>query len=744
VEVEMQKGSDTAQGRGPGARIEGQVRLEGATTEARLVKLKAFAFDRGGNLLGEGDVGPEGKVSLDVKPYQGDVQFVISPADNPNGARETALYSRFIGEKDWTKQVFTADVTLEEAIWWPIIRHRYCISGHVRKVTTSNGVTSTCPVSYVKVEIFDVDREWCWWSHLVDWWKYLDRRVIRIPELIRQPKPKPFPEPDPGPIRIQTNPLGRVPLGSPKTIGVSSMEEVMLNPQPLPPKAMQGMQAMSSRMMMPGSEVMFNPQPDPPREVFRSQMRSAANLGFLAKMGPEVAEKLSDLTLTSRIPPWLIFPRCFYSRREICETYTDCDGFFRCCFRWFPSHYRNGHYRYDPYPDIILKVTQVISGVETVIYMDPYTNTRWNSTNAHIDLFLDDEEVVCSAGCGGSLEGTSQAAMLQLGSDAIWTIDQADGKYHTGTPNFSNGAYQGTLTIKGDFSADLKQGPKRYYRLSWALDAAVPSFSPIQTPLSVLRAVYLGTFEPYLIGPNPTPGPLFGLYEVQDLFHWWINPGPGGAGITLGYLESLGMVLDEGAVIIRMEVFDDTGVLLSTIQFPNHGGNGTGLDPNPVPIVVGHQDLKVYIDNKPMDFSLTTPATNACGVVVWTPTLTLDFNVHAEQENGRVHSWSLQYVKGVDPTQHLLGSNVYPAGLSPVNEVVNGNVMLTEPVTASNPTGQLQSTCAFALILDAYLHCRNDWGWIHQYPKTYAIAIEKCPPCHGHGHGSDAADHGHG
>ena len=143
----------------------------------------------------------------------------------------------------------------------------------------------------------------------------------------------------------------------------------------------------------------------------------------------------------------------------------------------------------------------------------------------------------------------------------------------------------------------------------------------------------------------------------------------------------------------------------------------------------GQQDLKLYIDNKPMSFDLTTPATNACGVVVWSPTLMLSFHVHAEQENGRVHSWDLKYVKGIDPTRIALGSAEYPAGQSPVDVDVNGNVMLVEPVTPSNPTGQLQSTCAFALLLNAWLHCRGDWGWIYAGEKAYAIAVEKCPPC---------------
>lgn len=715
----MSRATSGASSSGSGFRIEGNVRLEGADHEARYVRLKAYAFDRGGNLLAESEIDSEGKVFLEVGPTEGDVEYVVSGAEEASAARETAVYSRVIKSSEWVKNVFSREIFLEPAIWNPLRRRRFCISGHVRKVTTTNGTSDTCPVSYVKVEVFDVDREWCWWPYLRRWWELLDPRVIRIAEIIRERIPIPFPGPDPGPIRVAEKLQGRSLLSMTKAVGFeNSVSDRMLNPQPLPPR-------MAAHWEAPGSAQMFNPQPDPPHDPL--QMRHAANMGFLSTVSSGIVERLREATLTSRLAPWLIFRRCFYSRQEICETYTDCDGYFRCCFRWFPWHFRRGHFRFDPYPDIILKITQSIGGVDTVIYTDPYTNTRWNATNAHIDLYLDDEDIVCSSGCGGVLQGTSQAAILQVGADPVWTIDQADGKYQTGVPNYSNGAYQKSLTIKGDFTPDLRTGPTRYYKLSYCKLADYLNFTPIQTPLSVLRAVFLGTFQPYLIGPQPS-GPAAGLYEVQDLGHWWINPGPGGAGITLGTFETMGIELDEGGYYLRMEVFDQSGVKLNTIQFPNHGGNGSGIDPSPVPIMVGQQDLRLYIDNKPMSFDLTTPATNACGVVKWSPTLALSFHVHAEQENGRVHSWDLKYVKGIDPTRIALGSGEYAAGLSPVDVDVNGGAMLVEPVTPSNPTGQLQSTCAFALLLNAYLHCRGDWGWIYVGEKAYAIAVEKCPP----------------
>jgi hypothetical protein len=276
------------------------------------------------------------------------------------------------------------------------------------------------------------------------------------------------------------------------------------------------------------------------------------------------------------------------------------------------------------------------------------------------------------------------------------------------------------MYLRGNFTADLLNGsPKRYYKLSWAPAGTVDpaGFTPIGTSLSALRSAPGGTFESYFLGPQPA-GPLAGLYEVQDTAHWWLMPGtPGGSGMVLGLWDT-SFEPDQGAYTLRMEVYDHLGNKITTMNFDNHGGNGSGADPNPVPSTTDHLDLKFYIDNKPVTFELTTPATNECGVIPWSPSLTIPLHVHAEQENGRVHAWQLQYVKGVNPTRHNLASATYFAGTSPVDQNVNADVLLVG----------LNTTCAFALILTAWSHVRNNWGFAWVDEQIRAIAIEKCSP----------------
>ena len=721
-----------------GARIVGQVDLEEMRGVPRDLGLHAYAFDTQGELLGSTKVGRNGsfEVATELREPQ-DITVVVSPADDPKKFRGEATYRQQYAAADWISEDnrlrLNAEIYLLKYIWWPWWPQRICVSGHVRKVHTEDGHTETCPVPYVKVEIFDVDREWCWWDYIVAALPdLLDRKVVRIPDLIKErpPRFKRIPLPDPPPELI-----------NPREVAAAALMRdlggyVSLDPQPLPPRELaDSLVNMNIRGLAAGSAAGYNPQPDPPLPAMQFE-----RIGEMKSVAPAVAERLDKLTLTSKLAPWIVWPGCFYSKELVCTTYTNCSGYFECCFDWYPWHLRNGRLRFDKRPDIVIKVTQVIGGVEHVIYLDPYTSTRWNVTNAHIDLFLDDEEIVCGSGCMGEpLPGEQMATILRIGADPVWKIDQASGMYHV--PGTDNAAYGGSLYLFGAFSDDLLGGnvtEKTYYRLSYAEKTGPGTppdsdFTPIRTQFMVQRALPEGSFDPsYLIGPKPVNGTP-DLYEVMDTDHWWIIDGFAGLttpGDTLLARWNTGFEVDEDDYILRMEMFDWQGNKITTMNFPDHGGDGSGADPDPVPVVVDHLDLKVHIDNKKVEFSLGTPATNPCGVVPWLPTPELTFTVHAAQDNGRVHRWDLDFTKGVDPTRINIHEDSYPTGQSPVNEDVTTNKLrLSEPVTPSNPTGDLQGTCAFALILHAWRHVRGNAGFIYEGEKIYALAIEKCPVC---------------
>ncbi len=454
--------------------VQGRAQFEELQSLPSDLKVVARVIDSKGRQLGEGGIDSGGNFKFAVKgkaPFDGEIVF--APAGERKIARDSTLYQQEFSRADWQGEVsFTLDrsVFLPKYIWWPWWPKKICVSGHVRKISVGTDGVDICPVPFVKVEVFDVDREACWWPPIINRWdKLIDKLVVRAEDLL---PPRPFP-PDPGPLRRP------IPIPDPSPIAFferrSRFEQVGLNPQPLPPREINvnlinSLAGLGNQFNLVG----FDPQPEPPGNLcapdFNLQTDSPQTLTTrslslrqpaqtTSALSPALSARLQKLTITSKLAPWLIFPGCFYSKAEVCETTTDCNGYFECCFTWFPWHIRKGRLRFDATPDIILKVTQIIGGVETVIYLDPYTSTRWNVNNAHIDLYLDDPQVRCGDGCQPQPDGPITFLTL-VGQDEVYKIDQVNGKFSNLAygGGLSNWAYGGNLLICGLFGAALSTG----------------------------------------------------------------------------------------------------------------------------------------------------------------------------------------------------------------------------------------------------------------------------------------------
>lgn len=691
-------------------RVEGQIQREQPECQPGGLKLAAYVFDKAGALLGSAELDAKGNYSVPTRLRQpADIDLVVGPAGMADQVRRSSAFRQSFTAGQWQgeggKYRLQFDTVLPVAVWRPWWPLRICVSGHVRKIHTENGHTTICPVPFVKVEIFDVDREPCFWPPLRNWWdKLLDRPVVRLPELLRDRPlpPEPLPGPDPWP-ELNLAQLGGVRLNA---------DAVALNPQPLPPVAHTA--AAAGLASLTGA-VALNPQPEVP------SIRQAAGftrVGEARLIDSRIAARLDQLTLTSKIPPWSIFPGCFYSRVQVCETLTDCNGFFNCCFNWWPFHFRNGRLRFDARPDIIVRLTQVIDGVPTVIYLDPYTSTRWDVTNAHIDLYLDNEEVVCGNGhCYQPPAGTP-VFFTRIGDDEVYKISQSTGLYNQAP--LTNVAYGGGLLVYGQFGDGLTTGtPARYYRLSYA-KLGSSEFTPVTAPLGDTR-VSKGTLfsESHDLGPKTING-VPALYEVRDFSdYYWYNPD------WIGTWHSQLAEADTGTYVLRLEVFDENGSKLTTAMGVDYR-DGTVAPPATLPPMTDRCDLVITLDNKAPEVELTIPAViNACGVIPWTPALTLNLQVHVSQENNRLRSWGLYYTKGVNPTVHYLATGSSNSGLpGTVNQTVSGGSAMPPPGTGM--LANLNSTCAFALKLYAYAHVRDGRNFIYYREQIKAIAVEKC------------------
>jgi hypothetical protein len=698
-------------------RIEGRIHREQTEVQPGELKLMAYVFDRVGTFLGSAALDETGRYAVAVKLTQPtDVELLVGPADMPQQIRSSSAFRRKFAAKEWVVDREQFALTLNASLpvdvwrpWWPALMH---VSGHVRKVHQEADITHISPVPFVKVEVFDVDRDFIMWPLLKKWWKLLlDRPFIRLPDLIKDPPipVPPWPGPDPSPHLSLEPILTRA--ATQATLSQSphlpSREDLYrmrgLNPQPEPP------------MFASGLRDLINSS-----EISPLNQQAFSRVGEAQLMNGTLASHFDKLTITSKVAPWQIFPLAFYSKAEICETTTDCNGYFNCSFKWWPFHFRRGRLRVDARPDIIIRVTQIIDGIPTVIYMDPYTSTRWNVYNAHIDLFLDDERVVC--GPGGTVqprpEGTT-TFFTRVGNDYVFDIDQAAGTYHGGS--LSNVAYGYGLYFHAVMGDGLTEATDPfYYRLSIGpgKGATAGPFMPITQSLSDVRVDKITDIsETHALGPMVVNGQP-ALYRVRDTKrYYWYWPD------LVGYWFTPTDVPDDGLYTVRLEVFDKNGVKLnSSVVDYRDGTKPPQLPPVPLPAMTDHCDLVLQIDNAVPSLTLDVPAAGSVCGVVKSKDLPFDINTSATQANGRLYWWRLHYVKGLSDTEVHLDSEPSdttgaPAGLSPLpRNRSNGSEPFTDGLT---------TTCAFSLIADAWAHVRNGYGFVYHQRRVKAVAVEK-------------------
>lgn len=675
--------------------LKGVIKREQAECEPAPFSLTAYAFDKSGEYLSSTEIDQSGHYALSLDINQPvSVDLVIGPPGDAAMIRRSSAYSHTFVSTDWQEKSgsFTIkhDAILPLSVWHPWSPQRICINGHIRKVINTEEGNEYCPVPFVKVEIFDVDRESCLWP----WFKLrpelvLDRPIVRLPDLIeKQPVNPPIPFPDPRPLADplpDLDPLSN--LTQNPTARFSSLTNLTAT------QALNGLSA-------------FN------------------RVGEVRQLHSNLANRLDKLTVTSLAAPWKIFPHCFFSKAKVCETTTDCDGYFNCCFNWWPFHFRHGRLRFDARPDIIIKVTQVINGVSQVIYMDPYTSTRWNVNNVHIDLFLDDEEIICGNGQCYQPPVGSAVFFTRIGDDEVFQISQTTGLFTDN--NYTDMAYGSSMNVHGQFGDLLTRNdpagagpdPHYFYRLSYAKQgSANDEFKFVDVSLNDTR-VHKATLnaESHTLGPF-TVNNIPSLYEVRNFKdYYWYNPD------WIGIFISTLAEKDTGQYILRLEVFDASGTKINSaaniVDYRNGAGTGNGSEPTPLPAMVDHCDLLMTLDNKSVNVELAVNGvTNDCGVIPWSNSLVLDALVSASQENNRLSEWRLWYTKGTGVEQFLAASVNVKTAIPNVNNHL---------VPASHIIAGLTTTCAYALRLRGWAHIRNGRHRIYIDQDIDAIAIEKC------------------
>lgn len=648
-----------------GFRIVGQVHLLETDHTTHTPTLSAYVFDPFGDMVGMSPIADDGKIDLLVRIGRPvDVELVIGPPGEPQYIRSARVYTQRISAQQWTvdaqTRTYRLDLELPRAIWRPWVPVSVCITGHVRKATVKKGATTYLPVPFVTVEVFDVDR------NQLNLGKLFPSRipigpVLRIPKLIRKPK---FP-PDPD----------------------------------------------------PGAEIFFPIKSDP------GSLDPEDNDGSFSFDSPfepshQALELFANKTITSRLAPWRIFPITYYSKQRVATTNTNCSGYFNTCFTWQPFQFRHGRFRYDAHPDVVLRITQTIDGVSTVIYLDPYTHTRWNTTSTHIDLYLDDERIITGCGICASEPG-NPVFYTRIGNDEVYQIDQSTGLYQDVAD--TDVAYGATLSIHGVIGDSLSTGaPKRYYRLSTAR-AGTSHFVPLAAPLYDTR-VSKTTFvsDSYALGPHTVNG-VNALYEVRDKsnFHWY-SP-------DLLAVWNTHLTEEESATyVLRLELFDENGVKLTTADGIEYLDGTDDSEGDLLPPMADRCDLVITIDNQLPEVILQVPATtNPCGVIQWMESLRLAMGIRVSQPSQRLRKWSLSYSKGLGAQSGVLAAGYAPDG-KPGTIAMSVPGGAAAPLPGTHMLAHLDTTCTFSLTLRALAHIRNGYSFIYETSQTKTIAIEKC------------------
>lgn len=352
------------------------------------IKVIAYTFDRSGNLIGQAPL-ENGRAKVPVvEGQERRVRIFLAPAP-PEGKEQAPTLETMerlhayepvlkIGPKGELAKIEAIPDALSS--YWFLCRCR--VRGQVVRPVGIGGTSQNLPICHARVHICEVDPLPWIILHLPD------ELIFRLRDELLQEIVKPFPPnpPDPPPFVfdpgvIDPSPFAIAELN--KSPRVSTLE-ARLGKLPV------NRTAVSKGLMSPGEIAGFDPQPDPPgREGF-----VALNPQPLPPKALDRSMALAQLPLKARtllsassaaalrqglignldlIRPYLCIWRWLWWRYrcdEVAVVETDEQGHFDTTI-WYPC--------FGDHPDLYFWVEYPIGGVWTTVYRPPVPcNTYWN------------------------------------------------------------------------------------------------------------------------------------------------------------------------------------------------------------------------------------------------------------------------------------------------------------------------------------------------------------------------------
>jgi hypothetical protein len=479
------------------------------------VALAAYLFDRSGRLLAHEPV-RDGRVVLEVKDKRSaQPTLLIAPVQADNRAptlaalRKAGAYEpvwRLDRERDVQELLpIPADIG---RLWLPC----FCrVRGRVVRPITLLGFHLLIPVCHARVHICEVDRLPLLIERLPD--PLIRRLRDELLPVLERPFVPPIPRPDPPPEPV----LSPAVLAAAESALLPALEEVQLNPQPLPPRLTRAGHAHDEAQLNPqplpprltragrtNSEAQLNPQPEPP--VARGDLPSLTQLSVSLR-----SESIQSLRATLADNALLIHPLIcgwpwlwpWLTCDELAVVETDEQGRFDR-FIAYPC----GGDR----PDLYFWVEYLIDGVWTTVHRPPMRcNTYWNyACGSEVTIRVSDPRVGCRPRPLGPL-----VSVYGVGTQVAVEAIDANG-YAPGI-TINNVAvprrpFGGLLGLWADFATDpLADAGVTHYRWSYRRAGVSPDPEAGWTALTTPFARrYRADFPP--------------ANSVSKLYHFELDP----------------------------------------------------------------------------------------------------------------------------------------------------------------------------------------------------------------------------
>lgn len=429
------------------------------------IEAALYAFDANGRLLARGEV-REGEARLQAEARQlRRARLFVAPItpDEKTAPTLRSMARRNAYEVAWRFQDDAEVFELRpvpEIIWHHWFWCSCRVRGRVIKVESLGGVVYERPVCHARVHVCEVDRLPWFVAQLPD--ALIERLRDGLLEAIRRPipipDPPPFQLPDPG--FIDPAPVLA------RAAGVfGRLDEVALNPQPLPPRI-----ALPSARLFRGAIAGFDPQPEPPK--LRSSRLPAETLNALGSRSLSVVREALIRNVDLIRVYWCVWdwlwPWLRLECDEVAVVETDENGRFDTTI-WYPCH--------GDHPDLYFWVEATIGEAWETVYHPPLRcHTYWNyACGTEVTIRVTDPRV---HGCGERPEVRGKAVVVktigrqvsmgEIYRDSVVPAEKAkegqvrEGWIHAAKPS----PFGATLEPRVDFGNGLAAAGITHYRWS--------------------------------------------------------------------------------------------------------------------------------------------------------------------------------------------------------------------------------------------------------------------------------------